>query len=225
MKSGILIAFMGTRGSGKTTIANTLATKLNADGYFCARQHQGLSRRPFWQRVYTALTLWRYFDWELMQMFGFVGRPPRRWPSIYRLYMPLALAHDLRALRTGETDVLIYDSNILRGLMNAVVEKKLSLDQVAEIYQRKIVFGTKKVVLVVVKTDPVISVKRWIDRDQVSLTELEYQSSITERLTQQTLTEEVAEALAGIDGVHVVWLDGSLSPKDNAELVLAMTKS
>ena len=114
-KHKTLISFIGSRGSGKTTIANELIKNLESCGYHTLRQHSGLAGGITFKSVYNAIVLWRYFDWEVMKKIGFCGRSRRVFPSLYRIYLPLALSKDISELKRG-TDVLIYDSN-LRGII------------------------------------------------------------------------------------------------------------
>ena len=109
-KSKTFVSFIGSRGSGKTTIADELAKSLSDLGSNVVRQHQGLSDGVSIKGIAKAIMLWRYFDLEIIKKIGFCGRAPRKIPSLYRLYLPLALSKDLAYLQCYK-DVLIYDSN------------------------------------------------------------------------------------------------------------------
>lgn len=219
-KNGTLISFVGSRGSGKTTIAQLVCAELEQCGYTCLRQHQGLARRPFFKNLTKALYLWRFFDLETMRALGFYGRTPRRKPSLYRLYLPLAFAHDLHKLARKDGDVLVYDSNVFRGLAAAAGRGEIGENFISDFYSRKVLSKVRRVVLVVVETDPEEAVARWIERDDVELTDDEFSAEIAQRAQVQRTTEMVVGAIEKLPEVSVVRLDGEMAPEENAKHVV-----
>ncbi len=216
---GIFISFVGSRGAGKTTVANALADKLAELGYSCIRQHRGLSRRPFFKSVLNAIYLWRFFDLELFFALGFRGRKRRLWPSLYRLYMPLAFSSDLHRLSSGEADILIYDSNIMRGLMSAVADGNIEPNSIANLYKRKILPKLSKVVFVFLDTDPEEAINRWLKRDKVTLHAKDRESALTERLKDRDIVRTVLSTLQSLENVSVLYLDGNSDVADNASTI------
>lgn len=220
-KNGVLVSFIGSRGSGKTTIANVVDNELRDLEYTCARQHVGLSRRPLWKGILTAISLWRFFNYEIMRYLGFYGRS-RRWvPSLYRLYLPLAFMHDINLLKTERADVLIYDSNVFRGLIASLEKKELSEQEIQQFYKRHILSEVDQVTLAVIDTSPDEGVERWQERDGVILTPEEKQKEVKQRLKTQRATEVLIRTLQDLDAVHVVRLDGSRLPAENAARIVA----
>lgn len=219
------ISFIGGRGSGKTTIAQFVCTELEQAGHSCIRQHQGLVRRPLLPALFNAIYLWRFFDIELIKAFGFCGRARRSLPSLYRLYLPLAFAHDLYKLEHGQSDVLVYDSNILRGMVSAVAQGEIEPAAIVDLYARKIIPRVGKLVFAVVETSPEVAIERWVLRDDVTLTEAERHISIAERQAFQATLDMVIDALASLPSVTVVRLDGGAMPGDNSVRVVAQVAS
>jgi len=218
--SGIFVSFLGSRGSGKTTIAQSVQDELERREYSCIRQHSGLTRRPLFRSLVNAVYLWRFFDYELMKVLGFYGRTHRWKPSLYRFYLPLAFACDLNRLALRRGDILLYDSNVLRGLIAAVENGEIKPNFIADFYSRKVLSRAKKVVLVVVETNTEDSVDRWIARDGVTLTEEQYAREVAERQKVAESIKPVVSALEELPDVTVVRLDGSATPKDNASRVI-----
>ncbi|MEX0917676.1 MAG: hypothetical protein WDZ93_00815 [Candidatus Paceibacterota bacterium] len=223
---GILVSFIGDRGSGKTTIATRMCDELDQRGLTCLRQHAGLTRRPFFSSLWTAIYLWRFFDIELVRALGFQGRTRRWWPSLYRFYLPLAFAHDIHQLATGHADVLVYDSNVLRGLMSSVARGEITPEFVADLYTRKVLPNVERLVFAVVVTEPHESVARWIARDNVRVTEAERAEAVAERVSAMRTAGLVLETLAKLPKITVVRLDGAAPLVVNStELVQAITIS
>lgn len=214
---------MGSRGSGKTTIANLAFSNLERRGYTCIRQYPGLTRRPFLKSLVTAIYLWRFFDFELFISLGFRGRVQSRWPSLYRLYMPLAFAHDLHCLASSHTDILVYDSNVLRGLMSGVARGEIDPESVANLYARKVLSSAESLLLAVVETDPTEAVERWSERDGIKLSNADRVEAIAERADAKEAMDLVINALAQLPNVTVVRLDGDKTPEDNSEDVVTAT--
>ena len=146
------------------------------------------------------------------------------WPSLYRLYMPLAFTHDLHQLESGKADVLVYDSNILRGLISGVAQGQIAPEVIADIYAQKVLPRVDKLLLAVVKTNPAESVKRWVARDGVQLPDTERNNAINERIDGQKAVDLVVNSLAKLPNVTVITLDGDKAPSDNAATVVAAAK-
>lgn len=219
-KNGIFISFLGSRGSGKTTIADFVYNRLEKRGLSCLRQHPGFKRRPFLQGIITAVSLWRFFDLETIIFFGFRGRKRRWWPSLYRLYLPLAFAHDLHYLANRNKDVLIYDSNILRGIISAVASGAMKSREVEDLYKKRVLSKVNNVILVVVDTDPAESVKRWVARDKVVLSEATRKIAVEERITLAHDINVVVDILSKLPHVSVIHLNGDIAPEENADRVM-----
>lgn len=212
----ILISFVGNRGSGKTTIADFLCKQLDDSGHICLRQHRGLNRRPFLRGLLTAMYLWRFFDIQMIIYFGFRGRKKRIWPSLYRFYLPLAFAHDLHQLVNGHNDVLVYDSNILRGLISSMASGDTDQEEIKDLYKRKVLSKVDRLVFVIIDTKPDESVARWVDRDNVKLSDTDYSNAVSERIKLMHEADEVIDVLSKLPQVTVVRLDGSVDPETNA---------
>lgn len=219
-KNKVFVSFIGSRGSGKTTIADALTKNLSKSQTKVLRQHQGLSSGISIKGLWNAITLWRYFDPEIVKKIGFCGRPARKLPSLYRLYLPLAFSKDLFDLgRKG--DVLIYDSNFLRGMLQAVLQKELQVTQVVDFYQRKILSNLDEVIIVVVVTDPRLAIARWISRDKVNISDEEIEKEILIRQYFQNATDKFVTELAKSPKVKVIWLEGDELPKANAMKIIS----
>lgn len=219
MKETTFISFIGSRGSGKTTVADATYDLLEQRGYTVQRQHVGLVRRPLGRALYNAIMLWRFFDFTVMKYFGFYGRTRRTLPSIYRLYLPLALMHDLHQVVTHRADVLIYDSNILRGIMSAMSQPDFSEDAIREVYKTKIASKVDKVILVVVETDSAEAVRRWQLRDDVHLSPEQYEQEVERRTNEKRVVDATVNLIAAIPNVSVITLDGFLLPAENAAFI------
>lgn len=213
-----LISFLGSRGSGKTTIANIVYENLNRDGQVCIRQHPGFKKHPLLPGLATAISLWRFFDFRMMKSFGFVGRRKRKMPSMYRIYLPLAFSHDLHQLKKRRANFLIYDSNVLRGLIAAVNNGEIEIQEILDLYQDKIL-SKVEILFVVVDTDPAEAVRRWIERDKAQLTENEIAEEVSARVKLMENINFVIDALSKLPNVEIQRLDGGDSPEKNAEIV------
>jgi len=218
-KHGTLIAFVGSRGSGKTTIANAVYTKLSKSGLRCVRQHRGLKRDPLWRGILMAISLWRFFNFKLFVMLGFVGRKGSLLPSLYRVYMPLAFSSDLHQLANKSADVLIYDSNILIGLISAVAQGKLTEQEVADFYSQNIASRVSRIMLVIVETNPKEAVRRWIERDGVALTEAAFAKAVSDRKEYEVQVNLLLRAIETIPNVTVLRVDGSSMPEVNSDIL------
>lgn len=221
----MMVLFIGSRGSGKTTIADSVYTSLIKEGYTCIRQFPGLTRRPFFRSLYTALSLWRFFDFELLRSLGFRGRSPRCSPSIYRLYLPLAFVHDMYQIKHHRAQILLYDSNVLRALLSAVARHETDVSVISNLCVRKIIPNVKNLVIVSVETNPEEAVTRWTLRDNTILSEAERKKAITERLELQNATNLFLTTLSSISDITVIHLDGIQSATFNAEKVLTTIRT
>lgn len=220
----MLISFLGSRGSGKTTVADAVDKKFQAEGLTVLRQHEGLKRKPLLKSIFNAIYLWRFLDFEMMRSFGFLGREKRVLPSTYRLYLPLAIARDIHQVKKEKADILIYDSNILRALIKAVECGDIDLKLVADLYARKILSQVGKALLVVIDTNPDEAIKRWAKRDGVEVSNSEKETEIQKRKRDQAATDKVLKALDALPTIEVLRLDGSKSPDANASAVVARFK-
>lgn len=215
----IFISFIGSRGSGKTTVANALAENLEDLGFRTMRQHRGLVGGITFKNIYNALTLWRYFDWEVMKKIGFCGRSNRLLPSLYRIYLPLAFIKDVSKLNQT-TDVLIYDSNFLRGMMQGLLSHKIEASDIAIFYKSKILPKLNKMIIVVIDTDPKVAISRWIERDDVHITKQDLKKEIEDRILLHKAANTVADVLSNVPKVQVIRLKGNVTPEKNAKKVL-----
>lgn len=215
----IFISFIGSRGSGKTTVANLLAKDLKCLGYRTQRQHRGLARGRSIKSIYNAIALWRYFDWEVMKKIGFCGRSRRLLPSLYQIYLPLAFAKDVSKLKRN-SDILIYDSNFLRGMIQALLHEEIKINDITDFYQRKILSELNHMLIVVIDTNPLIAVQRWIDRDEVHVSQSDINKEIKVRIDFQKAVDVVVNALADLPKVQVINLNGDNSPEIIAEELL-----
>ena len=218
-KSNTFVTFIGSRGSGKTTVADELAKNLSDLGSNVVRQHQGLSDGISIKGIANAIMLWRYFDLEIIKKIGFCGRAPRKLPSLYRLYLPLALSKDLTDLQS-HGDVLIYDSNFLRGMIQAFVSQEIQLPEIRNFYEEKILSKTDQVIIVVIATDPKIAVERWLARDSVKICDEKLDKEISDREQLQDNIEIVVKELLQCLKVKVIELKGENLPKDNAKQIV-----
>ena len=218
-KSNTFVAFMGSRGSGKTTVADELAKNLSDFGLNVVRQHQGLSDGISFKGIAKAIMLWRYFDLEIIKKIGFCGRASRKIPSLYRLYLPLAFSKDLKDLQLFG-DVLIYDSNFLRGMIQAFINNEIQLPDIRNFYENKILSKTDQVIIVVIATDPKIAVERWLARDSMKICDDKFDKEICDRKQLQGNIDVVAQELAQCLKVKVIELQGENLPSDNAKKIL-----
>lgn len=218
-KTKTFVSFIGSRGSGKTTIASKLAENLESLGFCTLRQHRGLNEGMTLKGFYNAIVLWRYFDIEIMKKIGFCGRSRRLIPSLYRLYLPLAFNKDVLQLRNAK-DVLIYDSNFLRGMMQAFYKDKIELNEFVGFFKRKILPRIDTFLLVVVDTDPEIAIERWLARDKVSLTLENLEMNIRDRIAQKCVVKTITSALIKVPNVKVLTINGSDPVDKNAKQIL-----
>lgn len=219
-KNKICVSFIGSRGSGKTTVADELAKSLCNLGKGVLRQHKGLSGGFNIRTLWNAIMLWRYFDWEVTRKIGFCGRPPRIIPSLYRLYLPLAFSKDLSDLeRNG--DVLIYDSNFLRGMMQAFLHREIKVTEIINFYESKILSRLDKMLIVVLDTPPRLAIDRWITRDNINITDEEIEKEIHNRHRLQYAINAVVAEIAKSPKVKVVRLKGNKLPDDNVRQIFS----
>ena len=217
---GTFISFIGSRGSGKSTVAQDVCAELQQTGKTHTRQHVGLSRKPLWRGVGTAIYLWRFFDFNLFRFLGFTGRKRRLFPTLYQLYLPLAFACDLHEITSGKSEVLVYDSNILRGLMAALGNGDINEAELVDFYKNSIAARVAHVVLVVVETDPKEAVRRWVERDSVTLSQDEYATAIEEWEATERLAKNAITALERIGNVSIITLNGEEESMGNAMRVV-----
>ncbi len=152
--------------------------------------------------------------------FGFCGRKKRILPSLYRFYLPLAFAHDLHELSVGRADFLVYDSNILRGLISALSSGTIDSNKITDLYKNKILSKINQIIFVVIETDPAEAVSRWVARDKIELSDEEKQKAISERLKLTQETNAMIEVLAKLPEVKVIRLDGNIAPETNARQIV-----
>lgn len=117
--------------------------------------------------------------------------------------------------------MLIYDSNVFRGLIASLEKKELSEQEIQQFYKRHILSEVDQVTLAVIDTSPDEGVERWQERDGVILTPEEKQKEVKQRLKTQRATEVLIRTLQDLDAVHVVRLDGSRLPAENAARIVA----
>ena len=218
-KSNTFVTFIGSRGSGKTTVADELAKNLSNLGSNVLRQHQGLSDGISFRGISKAIMLWRYFDLEIIKKIGFCGRARRTIPSLYRLYLPLAFSKDLTDLNL-HGDVLIYDSNFLRGMIQAFVSQEMQLAEIRNFYEEKILSKIDQLIIVVIATDPKIAVERWLARDSVKICDQKFDEEISDREQLQGNIQVVVQDLSQCSKVEVIELRGENSPIDNAKQIV-----
>ena len=150
---------------------------------------------------------------------GFCGRSRRLLPSLYRIYLPLAFAKDVSNLKHN-SDVLIYDSNFLRGMMQSLLHEEIKINDITDFYQRKILSEINHMLIVVIDTNPLISIQRWIDRDEVHVSQSDIDREIKVRIQFQKAVDIVVNALADLPKVQVIKLNGDNSPEKIAEELL-----
>jgi len=140
-------------------------------------------------------------------------------PSLYRLYLPLAIAHDLHQVKTGRYDLLVYDSNILRGMIVTAEKGDIEPEYVVDLYARKVLSKVGHILFVVIDTDPQEAIKRWIVRDEVELSEKDKQEEIKGRIQAQKAADIILNSLITLENVKILRLSGSNTPDTNALLV------
>ena len=145
--------------------------------------------------------------------------PFRKIPSLYRLYLPLAFSKDLTDLQS-HGDILIYDSNFLRGMIQALVSQEIQLPEIRNFYEEKILSKTDQVIIVVIATDPKIAVERWLARDFVKICDEKFDKEICDRKQLQGNVDVVVRELSQCLKVKVIELQGENLPSDNAKQIV-----
>ena len=163
--------------------------------------------------------LWRYFDLEIIKKIGFCGRTRRTIPSLYRIYLPLAFSKDLTDLNL-HGDVLIYDSNFLRGMIQAFVSQEMQLAEIRNFYEEKILSKIDQLIIVVIATDPKIAVERWLARDSVKICDQKFDEEISDREQLQGNIQVVVQDISQCSKVEVIELRGENSTSDNAKQIV-----
>ena len=215
------IGFVGVSGAGKSTIAHVVCDELIARGYTVGYYSPFFSPgRSIWYKAMWALYLWRWLDVRLLYFFVWQRQP--HWvlrQVVWNAYLSLIMSHYLSLHEKDVYDVVIYDEDIIKWCARAVASDAVAADTVAHVYQDKIMSVTTDALVVTVDTPISQSVERFIARAENA-----HRSKSSVRAEQVELKDAASELASMVatetDAVAVV-VDGTESPVENAELIVA----
>ena len=220
----MLIAFTGNGGSGKTTIARALYTKLDERDVRYIHHVSWLPQatRNILAKVWWALRFWLYFDWRIMRAYWpyvWQNRGPQTKLKyfVYMVYMAPILAYNLKQLTNTKLsrDLLVYDTDILVPL--AELGDSVQIRRfVAEVILPK----AGSLLVVSVSTPHDISVRRWCEREQKTFSEEQIQTLIAEREERYQKSEMVVAAISSLPHISLIRLEGTGDPEENARTIL-----
>ena len=104
--------------------------------------------------------------------------------------------------------------------MQSLLHEEIKINDITDFYQRKILSEINHMLIVVIDTNPLISIQRWIDRDEVHVSQSDIDREIKVRIQFQKAVDIVVNALADLPKVQVIKLNGDNSPEKIAEELL-----
>lgn len=218
----MFVAFMGSGGSGKTTIARALYRKLDKEGVRYIHHVSWLPKatKNIFIKSWWALRFWGYFELNTFKTYlGYAWRHRKRWPHLkdlaYMVYIAPVFVYNLKQVSKGKTDILVYDTDIIVPHADHFDETK-----VRHFFSNVILPRIETMLVVYVETPHDLSVKRWHVRENQALSDIRLRQLVEEREQRMRDTELLLRTLTDLPKITVIRLKGTGDPEVNAEVVL-----
>lgn len=218
----MFIAFTGSGGSGKTTVARSLYRKLDTRGTNYVHHVTWLTSatRNVFVKCWWAIRFWFFFDRRIFRAyFGYFLRNRERWPKlkdrVYMMYIAPVLTYNLQLLSSGSKNILVYDTDII-----VPHSDQFDPERVRDFFTKAILPKVNKLLIVAVNTPHDLSVTRWHQREGKELSEHQKALQVKDRERRHKGSEQVIAAIANLSDVSVLRLDGTEDPELNADKVL-----
>ena len=223
----MLILFTGGRGSGKSTIAFTLYTKLDEANYNYLHQSS-------W-RIH-AFSVYRKLGWIVYFLTFFRKRVckvffnrlyrdiryGRAKGSLGRIYMPCTFSYHLDMLSKNKVNFVFYESDFLTWAADKVLDGTFNKSEVRDYYSTVILPKVGKILVVLCDTPVENAVERWRRRDNKMLSPNEIQQWIEKRTAWKKSRQEIIKVVSEIPGVKVLKLNGMDSPMLNSSRIMEL---
>ena len=220
----MLILFTGGRGSGKSTIARALYTKLDAVNFDYVHQSTWRAQaKSTFIKVGWILYFLTFFRPELCSVF-FERlyrdmRYDRAKGSLGRIYMPCLFSYHIQRLKRNKERCVVYESDFLTWAADKVLDGAFDPGEVRDFYARVLLPRVGSIIVVVCETPVEEAVKRWRVRDDKALSPEEVSQWIEKRAAWKKAREEVIDIVSTVSGVTVMNLNGLDAPDDNAKRI------
>lgn len=222
----MLIAFMGSAGSGKTTIARTVYQKFDETKVDYIHHVSWLpsATTNIFMKIGWAIYFWTHVNIPIFRAYlGFAWRNRAQWPKfkdrMYMSYIAPVFVYNLKQIESGKHDILVYDTDIIVPHADAFEESRA-----VNFFSKVILPKVGNILIVSVDTPHDVSVARWQKREQQNLSATRQQELITGREKRKQQTELLLTALSSVPGVQILYLDGTTDPEQNATVVYEMMK-
>jgi adenylate kinase family enzyme len=221
----MLVLFTGGRGSGKSTIASVLYSKLNAIDFDYEHQWTWrMSVQTRFDKIRYYIYFLTFFNFKICGVFlsrlyrDIINK--RSKGSLSRVLMPCIFAYYLNKLKGNKVGCVVYESDFVGWSVDKALDGTWHSDEVINYFTRTILARTKHVTVVVCDTPTQIAVERWNEREQQKLTEKEKAQWVAKRQAWKDARSKVITILTEIPNIHVLWLDSSDDPEKNAKIIL-----
>ena len=221
----MLVLFTGGRGSGKSTIAKALYSKLNAIDF--DYEHQWTWRMAVqtrFDKIRYYIYFLTFFNFKICGVF--LSRlyrdimNKRSKGSLSRILLPCMFSYHLDKLNRNKVGCVVYESDFVGWSVDKALDGVFHSGAVINYFTRTILPRANHMTVVMCDTPVQLAVERWNEREQKKLTEEEKAQWLAMRQDWKDARSKVIDVLCDIPNIHVLWLDSSDDPEKNAKIIL-----
>jgi len=221
----MLLIFVGDRGAGKTTIAQSVYSELQKRKiHYINGRTVHRDRLSFSLKFYYAIYLWKFFDRQIFNFYFNFFRRNLLWHiktmSLSRLYFLLIFSYHLKHMEDKENNILIYDHDMISWFGDGVLPQDFSVSNLRDFYTHVILSKVDRLIVVRVNTPSSLSTYRWCKRENASLPVTETKAWRADQDVWKQVAHWIIQALSGMSKAVVITVDGADDPKTNALYII-----
>jgi len=221
----MLIIFTGGRGSGKSTIARILYSKLDDAHFDYEHQWSWRSRaNTRFRRIRYYLYFLTFLNIRICSVF-FLRlyrdiKNKRSKGSLSRILMPFMFSYHLDKLKRKRVNCIIYESDFLGWSVDKAHDNYFDPKEVVSYFSNVILPLVNKMIVVVCDTPTDHAVRRWNDRESKNFSEEEISEWVKKKEAWKNARNIMITTVSKIEGLKVLHLDGLNAPEINAQKIV-----